>query len=77
MHHSVVPYALDTDVLDRYADLRRQMRRPYGTGLIGDIDTLIAATAIEHSLTVVTTDADFARVPGLQVMLIPRSALRA
>lgn len=43
---------------------------PYGAGLIGDIDTLIAATALERNLTVVTTDRDFERVPGLQVKLI-------
>ena len=35
-----------------------------------DIDTLIAATALERDLTVVTTDQDFERVPGLKVMLI-------
>ena len=43
---------------------------------IGDIDTLIAATAIEANLTLVTTDGDFQRVPGLQVMAIPRASLR-
>lgn len=48
------------------------MRAPYGTGLIGDIDTLIAATALERNLTVVTIDADFQRVPGLNVLLLPR-----
>jgi predicted nucleic acid-binding protein len=52
------------------------MRRTPGLGLIGDIDTLIAATALERGLTVVTTDADFQRVPGLQTMLIPRASLR-
>lgn len=49
------------------------MRR--GVGLIRDIDTLIAATALEHDLTVVTLDGDFQRVPVLKVMLLPRSAL--
>ncbi len=43
---------------------------PHGTGLIGDIDTLIAATALERELTIVTADTDFERVPGLQVKLI-------
>lgn len=64
------PYPLGLDILDRYADLRRQRRPPNGPGLIGDLDTLIAATAIEHDPTVVTTDADFQRVPGLNVMLL-------
>lgn len=51
------------------------MRKPYGPGLIGDVDTLIAASAIEHNLTVVTLDGDFGRVPGLSAMLLDRAAL--
>src|SRR5260221_6443080 len=38
----VTPYKLAYAILERYADLRRAMRR--GSGLIGDFDTLIAAT---------------------------------
>ncbi len=57
---------------ERYAALRRTLRPPYGPGLIGDIDTLIAATAIEHGLTLVTMDRDFERVPGLALLLVPR-----
>src|SRR6266699_4261895 len=53
------PWALTYLILDRYADLRRQLRPPHGKGLIGDIDTLIAATALEHNLTVITVDHDF------------------
>lgn len=66
----VYPYFLTYSLLDRYADLRRQLRPPHGPGLIGDIDTLIAATALERNLIVVTTDSDFERVPQLQVMLM-------
>jgi predicted nucleic acid-binding protein len=66
----IYPYFLTYSILERYADLRRLLRSPYGTGLIGDIDTLIAATALERNLTVVTADRDFERVPGLQVKLI-------
>jgi len=66
----IYPYFLTYAILDRYADLRRLLRSPYGPGLIGDIDTLIAATAVERNLTVVTADRDFERVPGLQVKLI-------
>ena len=51
------------------------MRPPYGPGLIGDIDTLIAATAREHRLTVVTIDGDYTRVPSLSVMHLDRIAL--
>jgi predicted nucleic acid-binding protein len=43
--------------------------------LIGDIDTLIAATALEYDLTVVTIDPDFQRVPDLKVMLLTRTQL--
>ncbi len=46
------------------------LRPPYGTGLIGDIDTLIVATALERELIMVTADSDFSRVPGLQLELI-------
>ncbi len=72
-HHvleEIPPYPLTFPVLERYADLRRQMRQPYGTGLIGDIDTLIAATAIENHLTLLTTDRDFERVPHLLLQLV-------
>jgi tRNA(fMet)-specific endonuclease VapC len=35
---------------------------------IGDVDTLIAATALRHGLTVVTADdRHFQRVPGLRI----------
>ena len=66
----VTPLPLSFAILDRYAALRRTMRPPYGPGLIGDVDTLIAATALEHDLTVVTNDGDFTRVPGLKVLLL-------
>jgi hypothetical protein len=46
-------------------------------GLIGDVDTLIAALALERNLTVISTDADFERVPGLKLMLVPRRSLEA
>lgn len=71
----VYPYTLTYAALERYAALRRQMR-PVRPGLIGDIDTLIAATALERNLTVVTSDGDFERVPGLQAIVIPRNSLR-
>ena len=63
-------------VLERYAQLRRTLRPPHGPGLIGDIDTLIAATALVYDLTIVTTDSDYTRVPELQLMLLPRDLLK-
>ena len=70
------PYLLTYGVLERYADIRRDLRPPYGTGLIGDVDTLIAATALEYDLTVVTVDRDFTRVPQLRVQILSRPATR-
>jgi predicted nucleic acid-binding protein len=72
----IPPYFLTYSILERYADIRRQLRPPHGPGLIGDVDTLIAATAQIRGLTVVTTDSDFQRVPGLMVMPIPGTNLR-
>ena len=71
----VPPLFLSYSVLDRYAALRRSMRPPFGPGLIGDIDTLIAATALEQELAVVTTDRDFTRVPDLSVLVLNRETL--
>ena len=41
----VYPYFLTYPILERYTDIRRSLRKPHGKGLIGDIDTLIAAIA--------------------------------
>lgn len=73
----VYPFPITYAVCQRYADLRRALRPPYGPGLIGDIDTLIAATAIEHTLTLVTMDSDFNRVPGLTLQLVSSAAMRS
>lgn len=73
LREAVYPYRPTYMILERYADIRRALRPPYGPGLIGDIDTLIAATALVHDLTVVTMDGDFGRVPGLRVQLLPRA----
>ena len=55
----IYPYFLTYAIVERYADIRRALRSPHGPGLIGDVDTLIAATALECNLTVVTLDQDF------------------
>jgi predicted nucleic acid-binding protein len=64
---TIYPYFLTYSILERYADIRRSLRPPRGKGIIGDVDTLIAATALERNLTIVTTDGDFERVPKLKV----------
>jgi tRNA(fMet)-specific endonuclease VapC len=68
----VYPYFLTFSILERYADIRLSLRRGQ---LIGDIDTLIAATALEHDLTIVTLDPDFQRVPDLRVMFLTRNQI--
>ena len=68
----IYPYLPTSSVMELYADLRRSLRPPTGPGLIGDIDTIIAATALDRGMTLVTTDTDFLRVSGLQVMLLER-----
>lgn len=53
-------------VMQRFARIRGDLRRR--GQLIGDPDLLIAATALQHGLTLVTRNLrDFERVPGLQI----------
>lgn len=66
---AVTPAGPTYPIMERYSELRRMMRPPHGNGLIGDIDTVIAATALEWGLTLVTSDRDFQRIPGLSVLL--------
>ncbi len=69
----VPPFFLTHAILRRYADIRLHLR-PQGL-LIGDVDTLIAASALERDLTVVTLDGDFDRVPGLTVLRLTKQQL--
>jgi len=71
----IYPYPITYAVLRRYASLRREMRSPHGPGIIGDMDTLIAATALEHDCVVVTLDGDFLGVPDLRVQRLDRADL--
>jgi predicted nucleic acid-binding protein len=73
--NQVFPLPLTLSILDRYAALRRSLRPPHGPGIIGDVDTLIAVTALERGLTMVTTDGDYLRVPNLTVTLLDRKTL--
>ena len=66
------PHPLTYPILERYADIRRTLRPQHKD--IGDIDTLIAATALEHHLTLVTIDGDFERVPHLKTKLVSLKA---
>jgi len=64
----IIPYPLTYAILERYADIRRILRPLHQD--IGDIDTLIAATTLEHDLTLLTIDKDFERVPNLKMELV-------
>lgn len=72
----ISPYFLTFRIMERYAQIRRQLQPPHGPGLIADVDTLIAATALERKLTLVTSDEDFLRVPDLKTVVVPRADLR-
>ena len=56
---------LDIDIVPRYAQLRAALEQN-GTP-IGPNDTFIAAHALALGATLVTADAEFARVPGLAI----------
>ncbi len=72
----VRPYSPTYSILERYGEIRRALRGPNKAGLIGDIDTLIASTALEYDLTLITVDRDFERVPDLRLELIPQEQFR-
>lgn len=56
----------DTQAADIYGDIRADLEREGRP--IGPNDLLIAATALAHSLTLVTHNiSEFARVPGLAI----------
>ena len=57
---------LTPTIMQQFARLRGELMR---TGkIIGDFDILIAATAIQHNLTLVTRNIkDYARIPSLQL----------
>lgn len=66
------PLPLTYPILERYADIRRTLRPLHKE--IGDIDSLLAATALEHDLTLLTIDTDFSRVPHLKQQLVSLKA---
>jgi tRNA(fMet)-specific endonuclease VapC len=62
--------SLTFPIYHRYASIRRYLRPR--NELIGDMDTLIAATALEESLSIVTNNPKhFNRIPGLSVITYP------
>ncbi|MGI8914061.1 MAG: type II toxin-antitoxin system VapC family toxin [Chloroflexota bacterium] len=68
---NIVPLPVTMEVTRRYAEIRSSLR--LSNALIGDMDTLIAATAIEHGLMVVSTNINhFGRVPDLKLLHVAR-----
>lgn len=64
---SVDILAVDTAIADRFARIRAELRT--AGRLIPDMDLLIAATAIEYDLTLVTGNRrHFDRIPGLEIL---------
>jgi predicted nucleic acid-binding protein len=56
---------IDEDTAERYAAIVSSLR---SAGVqVGTNDVWIAASAMQHGLTVVTTDADFLRIPQILV----------
>jgi predicted nucleic acid-binding protein len=70
-----VTLSLDRDIADRAGDLIQENRAKGST--LGVPDAIIAATAIAHSLTLVTLNTDhFAGIGGLSLASLPED-LRA
>ena len=63
---SVTILPLTQPIMQQFARIRGELRR---TGrIIGDFDILIAATAIQHNLTLVTRNLrDYQRIPNLNI----------
>jgi predicted nucleic acid-binding protein len=63
--------SIDEETAERYAVIVSSLRAA-GT-MISTIDAWIAASAMQHGLTVLTTDADFLRIPQILVDHQPAS----
>lgn len=63
---------LTSEIMERFAITRGQLSQPVRQQ-IGDMDLLIAATALHHDLTLVTRNTrDFGPVPNLTVFEEPK-----
>ncbi len=79
LHYHIPALRITYAILERYAELRRALRSPGGgpgSFMLSDVDALIAATAMEHAVTLVTADGDFGRVQGLSLLTVPVASLR-
>jgi hypothetical protein len=67
------PRSLTYAIVERYVGIRRRARLQ--GHLIGGIDPLIAATAIDRNVTLLTTDSDCTRAPTLNVQPVAHAPL--
>jgi len=64
----IIPY--DAEICKTYGDLKNKLKNPDGSNrTIGSNDLWIAASAIRHSLKLVTNNRrDFENIPGLDII---------
>ncbi|HWL50345.1 MAG TPA: type II toxin-antitoxin system VapC family toxin [Acidimicrobiia bacterium] len=62
------PVPIDVDVAGEWARITAELRQRERRAPINDV--WIAATAISHSMSVITQDADYDLIPGLDVVRV-------
>ncbi len=62
------PLPIDPAVADEWARIVAELRQSGRRAPVNDV--WIAATAIRHSMTVITRDSDYAAIPGLEVVRV-------
>ncbi len=62
------PLPIDPAVADEWAWIVAELRQSGRRAPVNDV--WIAATAIRHSMTVITRDSDYAAIPGLEVVRV-------
>ncbi|MGH8951204.1 MAG: type II toxin-antitoxin system VapC family toxin [Acidimicrobiia bacterium] len=62
------PLSIDHAVADEWARIIAELRQQDKRAPVNDV--WIAATAIRHSMTVITQDADYEAIPGLEVVRV-------
>ena|SRR5687768_12719479 len=65
---SLYPVPIDLDVAEEWARITAELKQGKRRSPINDI--WIAATAIRHSMSVITQDSDYDLIPGLDVVRV-------
>ena len=66
--NTVTVLGVDEEVCVRFGMEQARLSRSGGT--LSEFDLVIAATALHHGLTILTSDRDFARVENLQIIFL-------